>query len=61
MLVQRDRSFDGFNPRTHKGCDPQQPVSQTLRCGFNPRTHKGCDSSNSIQYFTRTGFQSTHP
>ena len=36
-------SSDGFNPRTHMGCDPRDRWQ--LRSGFcfNPRTHMGCD------------------
>ena len=34
----------GFNPRTHTGCDTMNPENRTLKQSFNPRTHTGCDS-----------------
>ena len=33
----------GFNPRTHTGCDHMLPFNIKNMIGFNPRTHTGCD------------------
>ena len=36
-------SVEGFNPRTHEGCDTMEVGGFLLTIGFNPRTHEGCD------------------
>ena len=36
---------DGFNPRTHVGCDNLSATSKDCPKGFNPRTHVGCDAA----------------
>ena len=38
----------GFNPRTHKGCDPVAASSAIFSVSFNPRTHKGCDRCDEL-------------
>ncbi len=52
---------EGFNPRTHVGCDIRRLELPSAAYCFNPRTHVGCDSNcqNSDQYPKQ--FQSTHP
>ena len=43
---------NGFNPRTHMGCDWSQiPIGDSQAC-FNPRTHMGCDIKNPSSYIT---------
>ena len=42
--------LQGFNPRTHMGCD-RQTISQMLWAScFNPRTHMGCDFQQGFAY-----------
>ena len=44
ILPHDQNNLNGFNPRTHTGCDPRN-IRYRLRphsC-FNPRTHTGCD------------------
>ena len=46
--VRRDindylRNADGFNPRTHAGCDHRNKYNRIYSNSFNPRTHAGCD------------------
>ena len=36
--------FNGFNPRTHEGCDVIFIAIISFFISFNPRTHEGCDS-----------------
>ena len=36
----------GFNPRTHEGCDQRREVTISRFLRFNPRTHEGCDCKN---------------
>ena len=55
-------AFDGFNPRTHTGCDNFQNSKNTSNCNrFNPRTHTGCDSMFGTALKAESAFQSTHP
>ena len=35
---------NGFNPRTHTGCDLRRLTPPLLLVCFNPRTHTGCDT-----------------
>ena len=35
----------GFNPRTHTGCDCVSFASTIISSCFNPRTHMGCDTA----------------
>ena len=39
---------DGFNPRTHTGCDFCVVQIRQIWESFNPRTHTGCDSKSFI-------------
>ena len=41
--VERVFIIDGFNPRTHTGCDVAFDRVDVSVPGFNPRTHTGCD------------------
>ena len=55
------RRKQGFNPRTHTGCDICHRSIRTIRCCFNPRTHTGCDLKPSRRLLQPRQFQSTHP
>ena len=55
------RPPDGFNPRTHVGCDLQGQSLHNLLARFNPRTHVGCDVQPYSATKATTRFQSTHP
>ena len=46
----------GFNPRTHTGCDGQQPARCLSRTCFNPRTHTGCDAVRARPNWTPCSF-----
>ena len=37
------REGQGFNPRTHTGCDVRIVIDPIPSLCFNPRTHTGCD------------------
>ena len=54
--------YNGFNPRTHVGCDLIYLLCVTLlHHSFNPRTHVGCDRKTCMMPTAKTVFQSTHP
>ena len=53
--------IDGFNPRTHKGCDRAIRETFDYMVSFNPRTHKGCDCFVECFSIFIKKFQSTHP
>ena len=41
---------NGFNPRTHEGCDSRSKVASPSHRCFNPRTHEGCDAAFVLYY-----------
>ena len=51
----------GFNPRTHMGCDSKLHEVFSSHLSFNPRTHMGCDNLFLLVIFLVCLFQSTHP
>ena len=53
--------FNGFNPRTHTGCDCFLASANPRIESFNPRTHTGCDLSPLDFVKSKLAFQSTHP
>ena len=53
--------LNGFNPRTHTGCDTRRAKPPRRFASFNPRTHTGCDALVVVNKETAHKFQSTHP
>ena len=51
----------GFNSRTHAGCDLIPKLNNILHGGFNSRTHAGCDLTRYTSNIVSTRFQFTHP
>ena len=52
-IVPKSGYFQGFNPRTHEGCDFSTKEGQSTPCCFNPRTHEGCDRIDFVDKPTR--------
>ena len=50
--IAYEANSDGFNPRTHGGCDSSGHTSCCICTCFNPRTHGGCDSETKHAFYT---------
>ena len=46
----------GFNPRTHTGCDSKISFCLSTELSFNPRTHTGCDVGLLVSVWRGGGF-----